>query len=179
MEIVNREGRPYFAPAAEREQPTINSFRKWEQAFRIYAGVFCEANPQRSHELFQHINNIHEASLSFAWDNVYEYEMEFRQLMARNPTRNWGVIYHQGWIIKLRDHHPKKEVTFHGLSEKKPGKQKKDISWKFNKGRCNFGSGCRFEHQCALCERTGHSKVTCFKREQCDKEKDKEKKEKH
>ena len=79
---MNKEVRSYFVPAAEREQPTINSFKRWEQMFRIQAGIFCEANPQRAHELFRHINNIHEASLSFSWDNVYDYEIKFRELMA-------------------------------------------------------------------------------------------------
>ena len=111
LEILSKDGKSYFLPSSDKESITINSFRHWEQAFHIYAGIFTQVNPSRGHELFQHINNIHEAAVSFLWDNVYEYDTEFRELMSRNPQHNWGVIYHNGRMIKLREHPPKKDVS--------------------------------------------------------------------
>ena len=102
LEIVSKDGRSYFLPSAEKDTIEINSFRHWEHAFRIYAGIFAHANHSSADELFQYINNIHEVGVSFVWDNVYEFDIEFRELMAKYPQHNWGVIYHNEWMIKLK-----------------------------------------------------------------------------
>ena len=40
VELINKEGRSYLIPANNKDAPVINSFRRWEQAFRVYAGIF-------------------------------------------------------------------------------------------------------------------------------------------
>ena len=65
----------------------IGSFRRWEQAFRAYATIYCGANPQRSKEIWQYITVINTAAASYLWDNVYNYDITFRHLMAFNPQR--------------------------------------------------------------------------------------------
>ena len=46
LEMVNRQGRTYFTPAEDNNK--ITGIRKWEQAFRVYATIYSEANPVRS-----------------------------------------------------------------------------------------------------------------------------------
>ena len=35
-----------------------NSYERWEETFRVHAGIFAQANPLRSSELLQHMANI-------------------------------------------------------------------------------------------------------------------------
>ena len=52
VELVSKEGCSYLIPASNKDNPVINSYWKWDQAFRVYAGIFIKANPSREHELF-------------------------------------------------------------------------------------------------------------------------------
>ena len=85
LEFISKYGKSYFLPNGEKDTVKINCFHRWEQVFRIYAGIFAQANPNRALELFQHVNNINEAAASFIWDNVYEYDIQFRELMSKYP----------------------------------------------------------------------------------------------
>ena len=69
MEIVNRDRMTYFVPASDCDN-TINGIKKWDQAFRVYAAIYCKCNPSRSAEIWQYIYTIHTAASSFQWDNV-------------------------------------------------------------------------------------------------------------
>ena len=46
MELVNHDGCSYFIPY--QCDAKISNVRKWEQAFRIYAAIYSNANPSRS-----------------------------------------------------------------------------------------------------------------------------------
>ena len=90
--VQNAEG-TFLVPA--KKVSRINCFRKWEQAFRIYATIYCEFNPGRAKEIWQYISVINTASSSFQWENVHNYNVTFRQLMAFNPKRSWAITYNQ------------------------------------------------------------------------------------
>ena len=45
LEAVNKEGRSFFVPASGKEQPVINCFKRWEQAFRILSGICMQTHP--------------------------------------------------------------------------------------------------------------------------------------
>ena len=68
----------------------INSVRKWDQAFRVYAAIYTHANPSRASEIWQYVYVIHTAASANPWDNVYYYDINFRELMASKPWRSWG-----------------------------------------------------------------------------------------
>ena len=91
MEMVNRGGKTYWVAASERENVTISSYLKWEQAFRVYSNVFSTFYPDKAGELIQYNHVIFTASQGYSWDNVYKYDREFRMHMARHhPHRHWG-----------------------------------------------------------------------------------------
>ena len=52
LEMVNRGGYSYWVPVAERESTPINSYNRWEQAFRVYMNIFVKAHPARATEPF-------------------------------------------------------------------------------------------------------------------------------
>ena len=86
LEWVQRDGGTYLVPAQRDHK--IGSFRRWEQAFRAYATIYCGANPHRSKEIWQNITVINTKATSYLWDNVYNYNIMFRHLMAFNPQRS-------------------------------------------------------------------------------------------
>ena len=101
MQWVQNEQGTFLMPA--RKQSKINGFRRWEQAFRIYATLYCSANPNRSREIWQYISVINTAASAYIWDNVYNYDIIFRQLMEFNPARSWAVTYNQMWNLSMRE----------------------------------------------------------------------------
>ena len=101
MEIVNKGGLTYFVPLADREIGTINSFARWEQAFRIYSNVYSKRFPHRATELIQYNHIIHTASLTYIWENVYLYDKEFHMHLSNYPHHSWAVILQQAWAMYL------------------------------------------------------------------------------
>ena len=54
MELVFREGKPVFLPHVDKSH-LISGFRKWEQAFRVCAAIYGQANSHRSAEIWQYV----------------------------------------------------------------------------------------------------------------------------
>ena len=50
MEWVYRDGNTYLVPVNKDQK--INGIRCWEQAFRVYATIYCGANPHRAKEIW-------------------------------------------------------------------------------------------------------------------------------
>ena len=92
LEIINKGGMTYWVPVSDRESSPINSYFKWEQAFRVYINIFSKQNPKRVTELLQYNHVIETAAAAYPWENVYKYNREFRMHISAHPERNWGVI---------------------------------------------------------------------------------------
>ena len=176
MEMVNRGGLSYWVPVSERNTATISNIACWEEAFRIYSRIYTEGNPTQAIELIQYNHIIHEAALEYPWENVYVYDREFRIHMSKYPSCNWGIILQQAWTLKM-----KRTATYganrrDGLQNPSGGGTStycKNICWKFNQGKCNFGMSCKFERHCGICNKWGHGAHMCRKgredgRQQCD-----------
>ena len=50
LEWVHKDGHTFLVPVNDKGG-RINGFRKWEQAFRMYATIYCGANPNRAKEI--------------------------------------------------------------------------------------------------------------------------------
>ena len=102
LEMIIKGGRTYYVPVSE--STAISSFKKWEQAFRVYSNIYTKRHPHRSAELIEYNHVINTIAMSYVWDNVYSYDKDFRIHMSRNPNRNWSIILQQAWTLCLRDH---------------------------------------------------------------------------
>ena len=102
MNIV--DGEQIWSPA-EDKSTKIDGVRKWENAFRTYAAIYCEKNPTRSVEILQYIESINDAAKKFIWDKVAHYDFVFRHLQAERPHRNWGKTYMQMYVRLLGNDH--------------------------------------------------------------------------
>ena len=181
LEWVQREGGTFLVPAQKDNR--IGNFRCREQAFRAYATIYCGANPQRSKEIWQYITVINTAASSYQWDNVYNYDITFRHLMAFNPQRSWAVTYNQMWNLSMRDPLPKSNNKFNGTLHYSGGgfvqsrgsyssntnpmqvrRNKSDYCWNFNKGvPCKFGAKYKFVERCKYCDSPTHGVHACQK----------------
>ena len=182
MNIVQRDGQTFFVPAASPKK--INSVCKWEQAFRIYAAVYSEANPSRAAEIWQYVHVINVAAAAYVWDNVSFYDITFRQLMASNPARPWSKIYNQMWNIAMREPLNRGNWNYSGNSNSNgyrrnsggsqhnghhngqnsnnQQKRKPRYCWVFGRGgNCRDGDKCKFVHRCSYCDKADHYKNVC------------------
>ena len=165
LEIITRNGMTFFEPAADKDALQVSSYSRWEQAFRVYSNILTAKYPNKATELLQYNHTIHTAAMAYVWDNVYAYDREFRQHIAKHPHRPWNVILQQAWTMILKDRLKHDGSTTHTQKHKQPG-GRKEICKRFNKGRCSFR--CKFEHRCAIpkCGKFGHGAHICRMRDQ-------------
>ena len=172
LEWVNRDGLTYLAPQ-DKEQK-IKNVRRWDQAFRIYASIYCNANPSHAGEIWQYIHVINSAASTYVWENVSNYDVTFCQMMAERPGRSWNKIYTQYWQLALKEHINKNPGFTSGGNSSNAGnsqgsnkKQKtwhENCCWVFNKhGKCNRQS-CNFDNRCSYCGAWSHSANVCKKK---------------
>ena len=162
LQMIYKDGCQFLQPISEKDAPPINSLHRWEQAFEIYSTIYTAKNPSRAQELFRYMFNIRSVASTYVWDNVYAYDVTFRKLMERGPQYNWGLNYHQGWDLYLKEKLDKSNSPFHISTHKKKGNGKCDhICWRFNRRKCSYGPSCRFEHKCLNCTKGDHGSSSC------------------
>ena len=170
LEWITRDGMTFLAPVQDQEQK-INGIKHWDQAFRVYAALYCGANPECSKEVWQYIYTIHSATSSYQWDNVAYYDYTFRQLMSERPKRSWAKTYAQLWQLALRDPISKASDVSTGSSgshsnQKSKIKDWRDrCCWRFNRtGKCDK-QPCNFDWRCSYCGIwNSHGANTCRKK---------------
>ena len=82
--------------------------------------------------------------------------------MSRNPQRSWAMILQQAWSLRLRDRLVSGTVNFSGGSGSgTPRSKSNEACRQFNRGKCNFGSNCKYNHRCSICWKFGHPAVRC------------------
>ena len=183
MKLVFREGRSFFVPVFNQNR--INSVRRWEQAFRIYAAIYSQANPSRAAEIWQYVHVINVAAGTYIWENVSNYDITFRHLMAQNPKRSWSKIYNQMWNLSMRHVIQRQFSSNAGTSAQENYSRKSHGSnfpssstnsnnnsnsgkkpkycWGFNRGHCKDGPKCKYVDRCSYCDKPDHGKNTCQK----------------
>ena len=154
----------------------INNIRKWDQAFRVYAAIYTYANPNRASEIWQYVYVIHTAAASNSWDNVYYYDINFRELMASKPWHSWGKTYTQGWNMAFNNNNSNNYYNANSTAINTQGGHssnaslnqkswKDDCCWRYNKNRCKkSGTECNYDHRCTFCAGWNHSFFNCKKR---------------
>ena len=146
----------------------------------MYATIYCTKNPARAREIWQYVSVINTASMSYNWDNIYNYDIVFRQLMEFNPNRSWAVTYNQMWNLSMtnpisQNTAPRRNFSNgsggHNLSNNNGNKRKIDYCWSFNKGvKCKFGKKCKFIERCSYCDDASHGVVNCNKLEKKERD---------
>ena len=169
LQIVQRDGETFIGTS--EKETKINSIRKWDQAFRIYAAIYSEANPTKSAEIWQYIHVINTAASSYIWENVAYYDTVFRQLMAKKPGRSWAKTYTQLWNIAMCEPIHKNSNNFASThNERNPENAKNKACWRYNKGKCKRWN-CKWEHKCSFCGSFSHVYHTCNKRKNSQEKK--------
>ena len=174
LQPVYKDGQVFWQSLSDQtSMSSISNFHKWEQAFRIYSKIYVKFHPHRASELIQYSHNIHSASLTFIWDNVYNYDHEFRLHIARHPMRSWAVTLQHAWNLKMRDRLGQNSIGNHSGSSFGQSRQmdrgdhnnsrmkQSEPCKRYNHGKYNFGSSCKYEHKCSYCFKFGHGILEC------------------
>ena len=166
MDLVSHESgvrASFWIPQTHEKDKKITNVRKWDQAFRVYAAIYCKSNPHRASEIWQYVNLINSAAASFVWDNVAHYDYKFRKLMSSKPARSWARTHTQLYTTIMHEHLGKGGVSQSQGSSKKDWREL--CCWRFNRGKCNkSASACKFEHRCTGCGMYNHGYHNCNKR---------------
>ena len=84
------------------------------------------------------------------------YDHEFRYHMSKHPQRSWAEILQQAWNLRLKD-----RIMHENFNGDKVKVKSKEICKKFNRGKCNLGASCRYDHRCLECGKFGHGQHIC------------------
>ena len=171
MQFVNCNGVTFWIPADNNNK--VTGIKKWDQAFCIYAAIYCRANPSRSAEIWQYIHIIHMALTSYAWENVAYYDYTFRQMMNEQPGRSWVKTYNQLWNLAMCK--PINKYTHHNNSfagqsnlgsnkHESSGTSWHDRCWQFNHGAKCKKWNCHYDHRCENCGSWSHNATNCPKK---------------
>ena len=170
IKLITKGGHTYLAPPPGDKR--ITNLRKWDVAFRVYATIYSDANPERASEILQYIHVIHTAANTYNWDNVAFYDFMFRRLMASKPWRSWSKTYSQGWNLALKEpvvrshgsgNHSNSNNSFNSGSKQRTWKD--DCCWRYNRNnKCNKGKECSWDHRCNFCSGWNHGYFNCRKR---------------
>ena len=171
MELMLKDGKAFWTPVGHREGTYIGHFQRWEQAFHIYSNICTRAHPHRSSELIQYNHIINTFAMTYTWENVYAYDKDFRMHMAKFPDRNWAIILHQAWAMRLKDclRSEGSSGQNQNAGANRPKHQFNSATKgsepcrRLNRGKCNFGTNCRYEHRCTYCGKYGHGFFNCRK----------------
>ena len=169
FQLITQGTNSYLDPPAPKGG-RINSIRKWDQAFRVFAAIYTHANPERASEIWQYIYVIHTAAAANPWENIYFYDINFRELMASKPWRSWGKTYTQGWNMAFNNGNTSNFASGSSIvnpnhSSGRSKDWKDDCCWRFNRNRCKkTGSDCNYDHRCTYCAGWNHGFYNCRKR---------------
>ena len=162
LEMVQQNGRTYWVPYADRDNLSVNSYARWDLAFRVYSNIYTSAYPGRATELLQYQHLIYSASQNYIWDNVYTYDIDFWLHMSKHPQRSWAMILQQAWSFRLKDRLSLfRDNRGSNGSGDNGGRPRYCV--KYNQGYCEYGKGCKFEHRCSICGKFGHGAFNCRK----------------
>ena len=177
FQLISQGTNSYLTTPEARGNNRVNSIKKWDQAFRVFAAIYTQANPSRASEIWQYVYVIHTAATCNPWDNVAFYDITFRELMANKPWRNWGKTYTQGWNMAFNNgnnyHHGSLNMgnqnhNNQARSNNNNNNQhswKDDCCWLFNKNKCRkTANECKYDHRCTYCAGWYHSKFNCRKK---------------
>ena len=174
-QLITQGTNTYMSSSLDQRGNRINNIRKWDQAFRVFAAIYTQANPSRAGEIWQYVYVIHTAATSNPWENVAYYDITFRELMASKPWRNWGKTYTQGWNMAFHNGSTHGSAMVASTSSNRSSNSngqgqnghswKDDCCWRYNKNKCKRTSNeCRYDHRCTHCAGWFHSWNNCRKR---------------
>lgn len=167
MKLVNDNGQSKWVE--EDDETYISSYKRWEEAFEIYASIYIKGYPHRAHELYDYKHCIRDAANTYIWENVFDYDVEFRLHMARcKGNRSWSAKLEYEYsrymknLIQFRHDGQGEGPARGGYSAgNSSGSKTREICRRYNKGRCSWGERCRYLHVCKICKKRGHGAVIC------------------
>ena len=159
----------------KQKHNSITNIHVWTSAFMVFMGVMLEKWPNKGQELLKYMHTIRFAASRGSNTGWVGYDEQYRLRKARFPYTSWGDIDVELWLLYVSSPQVQvQRVDFGGqailastgnstqavvprwapnIQKGKVGNLQRGIRacWGFNRGKCQFGSNCKFAHKCSRC----------------------------
>ena len=145
-----------FEPNAKPKK--VSSIEIWQNAFRIFVGVYTQKFPSEAPALMKYSEIIHD--LAARGHNWHYYDENFRFLRQNNAiTHPWDQLHWELWL-RSQVHRTPQPPKQGNSSPFRPYMQiPKGFCYHFHMGRdC---TGCRYKHECFKCHKGTHPASSC------------------
>lgn len=163
----------------QQKQSLITNIHVWTSAFMVFMDVLLQKWPNHGQELLKYMHTIRLASSRGSGLGWVSYDEQYRLRKARSPQSSWASIDMELWVLYVST--PPRSTSFNsrvqdqlpqGLgpqplnqnlaqnNQRKSGSYPFRACWSYNRGKCDFGSRCRFAHKCSKCSGE-HPVKTC------------------
>lgn len=129
---------------SEKNSKKINNIEQWTDAFIIFCSIYLEAHPAKTLEILKYMNDVRLAASRSGNLGFKEYDQQFRLKMAKNPTKPWGEVDSELWLMFVLP-----AVKTLSAAPTYQSQSKKCYNYNYQ-GSC-FRSPCAYLHVCIKC----------------------------
>ena len=144
--------------SVKKSKKKILSWEDWSAAWNIYTYLLYQEMmvPELPLQLAQHYNNVNE--LKDMKKNWRGYDETFRRMVEQDLTK-WGCTVQEAFSKAMLEDDPH-------LVSHTPSTTKLQLKChNFNKGACQKGDACRYQHICSICGKRYHNALQCWGRQ--------------
>ena len=130
---------------------------------RIMVQMLDESGKNFDVRAYLQYTEMGELAARYTWQSVLLFDEEYRQRQAKQGFP-WGTDAPHLGTVMLRDRGPKlapqqkKPTTGGNANRSRPiGPSGKDLCHQFNRGTCQYGARCQYEHVCSTCGSSVHA----------------------
>lgn len=129
---------------SEKNSKKINNIEQWTDAFIIFCSIYLQAHPAKTLEILKYMKDIRLAASRSGNLGFKEYDQQFRLKMAMNPTKSWGEVDSELWLMFVLP-----TVKTLPAAQTYQSQSKKCYDYNYQ-GSC-FRSPCSYLHACIKC----------------------------
>lgn len=159
-------------PSISMEQPQLEppeSFLEWLKLFNTYAAIYLEVHPLEAGPMLTYVVRIMELLNAHEGTVWRSYDERFRRLKEHCPTMAWSQTNWQLVMEVTSGAAAKSPSVTKSSNKKQPFRGQSTDNRRPPNGSCYkfyyqgacSKSDCKYTHMCAVCKKTGHSKLEC------------------
>lgn len=145
----------------ENSKHTINTIEKWTDAFLVFSSIYLGAHIEKYQGVLKYIQVLRLGANRVQGMGWKTYDEQFRYKMSIDPSKDWGNIDQELWLLYMVD--TPKTYQNAGQYRSNAGAFSNIIPQKcygFNyKGMCDRVN-CSYAHTCIRCS-GAHPLITC------------------
>ena len=134
----------------------VRNFNDWLVAFCNYMTIFLAKHPSKGPQMAQYITIIREQDRLHPWHRVYNYDIAFQEEIQANFNQDWGNLDNVLFAAHVISPACAQFNATNTQASPSTITKTKESCKKYNGGRCNFRSKCKYQHKCTICRKFYH-----------------------